>query len=296
MDEQMCIAAASLRVAARAPIREARLEAVNDLLAGKDVDLSLIDPVERQRTRADLLNLEGSRALIGTAPEESRKIYEAVIGADDTLPRRFLGLGDLAARPVGRIVVQQGGQVLYGTGSLISQRVLITNHHVLQSADDARNGVIELGYYEVGSNSFSSERAVFPLDPDTFFWTNEALDYSLVAVRPQAGAARTAPFGKVDLLAPSGKALIGERVNIIHHPGGKPQSISIRENRVADTFDQWIHYVADTSPGSSGAAVYNDEWQLVALHHASVPDGQGGIVNEGIKVSAIVQDISQSAP
>ena len=63
-----------------------------------------------------------------------------------------------------------------------------------------------------------------------------------------------------------------------------------------------IHYTTDTEPGSSGAPVLNDQWQVVALHHRAIPspatrfaaDGQPlddgdveWLANEGVRVSAI---------
>jgi endonuclease G len=55
--------------------------------------------------------------------------------------------------------------------------------------------------------------------------------------------------------------------------------------------------MADTAPGSSGSPVFNDQWEVVALHHASVrtPASDavpGGFVNEGVRVSRILQAIA----
>jgi endonuclease G, mitochondrial len=66
-------------------------------------------------------------------------------------------------------------------------------------------------------------------------------------------------------------------------------------------FDEFLHYEADTQPGSSGSPVFNDQWELVALHHASVPAPEhpelGKFVNEGIRVSRLLAFIgSQDYP
>ena len=61
------------------------------------------------------------------------------------------------------------------------------------------------------------------------------------------------------------------------------KQVVIRENRLLDlpdnleTFDRVAHYEADTEPGSSGAPVFSDLWEVVALHHSGVPktDPQG---------------------
>lgn len=287
---QLC---AALRVASRAPARQVRNEALRLLLSGEDVPPQLIEAPERQRCRAELLHLDIPAGKIGQDAAPTRKLYEAVIGRNDTLPRRFLAEGDKAARAIGRIVVQQaGGGVLYGTGALISRHLVITNHHVLESAESATGSAIELGYYEVEDGGSPPDRRVFSLDPSKYFYSSSELDYTVVGVAEGTDGASTSDYGHVELLADSGKALIGERVNIVHHAGGRAQSISIRANEVVDVFDHWLHYAADTEPGSSGGAVFNDEWQIVAIHHASVPVEQGeGVVNEGIRVSAIVQDL-----
>lgn len=287
-----------LRYVARAKERGARGKAMVDLIRGADIDPSAAEPIERQKSRAQLLNLETLSTQLGTDPSASRKLFEAVIGKDDTLPRRFFLQGERAARPVGRIVSQlDAGTTRYATGLLVSQHLILTNNHVIESEGTALRSVMELGYYDLGANTFPPEHQAFRLQPDKFFHTNETLDYTLVGVENTNGSAETAEYGRVELLAASGKALIGERVNIVQHAGGRPQVVSIRENLTIDVFDQWVHYTADTEPGSSGSAVFNDEWQLVALHHASAPTGDGGsesFVNEGVRVSAIVDDIESA--
>ena len=60
--------------------------------------------------------------------------------------------------------------------------------------------------------------------------------------------------------------------NIIQHPGGDPQQVALRDNKVVESLDHFIRYEADTQPGSSGSPVFNDQWQLAALHHSGVPD------------------------
>jgi endonuclease G, mitochondrial len=283
---------AAIRMLDRSPIRKAKLEFLSALLADEKIDPIRIEPIERQQTRAKLLQLEALSGKVGRNRAASQMLFEAVIGKDDTLPRRFLSRGDEVARAVGRIVVQtENGGVLFGTGSLISSQLAITNNHVIESTETARSAVIELGYYEVEPNFPSSERQMFAINPDKFFFTSEALDFTIMGIEAQAGSVSTASYGTLDFIPQSGKALIGELVNIIHHAGGGQQRISIRENALVDVFDSWIHYVSDTEPGSSGAPVFNDEWQLVAIHHASVPWGDGQIVNEGVRISAIVEEL-----
>jgi endonuclease G len=88
----------------------------------------------------------------------------------------------------------------------------------------------------------------------------------------------------------------------VQHPEGQYKQIALRENQVIGRGKGGItlHYAADTLPGSSGSPVYNDQFELVALHHAggrlnettledgtAVPDDS----NEGIRISAIVKTL-----
>ena len=71
--------------------------------------------------------------------------------------------------------------------------------------------------------------------------------------------------------------MIGEVLNVIHHPAGERKRASIRFNRMVSEDDLWVRYERDTREGSSGAPVFNDQWEMVALHHGGVPatDAEG---------------------
>jgi V8-like Glu-specific endopeptidase len=64
---------------------------------------------------------------------------------------------------------------------------------------------------------------------------------------------------------------------------------------VIDVKEPKLHYRAPTEPGSSGSPVFNQDWELVALHHAGSKElrslsGEGvREANEGIWMSAIIQ-------
>jgi hypothetical protein len=42
---------------------------------------------------------------------------------------------------------------------------------------------------------------------------------------------------------------------------------SLNENRVTNIYRHYLQYTTDTLPGSSGSPVFNDDWEVVALHH-----------------------------
>lgn len=221
-----------------------------------------------------------------------------------------------AGRPVARLVtLAEPGFELSGfaTGFLVAPHLLITNHHVFPDRFEAAGKGANFLYER-------DERGVrqgvtFELDPDTFFLTSPALDYSIVAIKaaPARGEADV-ELGTIFLVEATPKILMGQPVHIIQYPEGKPKAYAIVNDRLIDILDEgYLHYETDTEEGSSGSPAFSRNWELVALHHASIPRMRGGdviakdgsvwneamgdaavdwIANEGIRISTIVKDLS----
>ena len=266
------------------------------------------DTEERRQYRCKLVRQ--NRALTNAISNER------LIGRSDLLEINYLKRGLLASRAVCRIQIRnaRGHVVGHGTGFMVSPRLLLTNQHVLRDDDEARRSLAEFNYED---DIFSRPKtpALFALAPTVFFEPDRALDFALVAVEPTALDGRTAlgDFGYLKLRPESGKALIGEAVGIIQHPSGASKKIAVRANRVQGVLDDFIHYETDTEPGSSGAPVFSDEWEVVALHHAGVKarDDEGRVLNrdggmwqpdegedaiqwranEGVRISRVVQEL-----
>jgi endonuclease G, mitochondrial len=219
---------------------------------------------------------------------------ERILGESDLFPVAFMEEGLLVARSVCRVEVRDAvGRVRWhGTGFMVAPSLMLTNNHVIDSAQIALHSVAQFNY-ENDLNFNPRAVSCFRMKPDELFITNAELDFTLVAVsRVSADGKALTDFGHLEMIPASGKALLGEYVSIIQHPSGAPKMLAIRENKVVDCFDSFIHYSTDTQPGSSGSPVFNDSWDLVALHHAGVPspDTSGGwIANEGVRISSIMQ-------
>jgi tetratricopeptide (TPR) repeat protein len=90
----------------------------------------------------------------------------------------------------------------------------------------------------------------------------------------------------------------GARVYIIGHPKGGTLSLSLNDNRLLDYDDRLLHYRAPTEGGSSGSPVFNQDWELLGLHHSGGKDmaklnGKEGryAANEGIWIEALRKGI-----
>ena len=248
-----------------------------------------VDTPQRAKTRKSLIDPRDGLAL------------ERVIGESDLFPIAYLEMGLNAGKPVCRIEVRDNiGRVLgHGTGFLVSPSLLLTNNHVLETADQARFSLAQF-HYETDMQLMPRPVKSFRFDPDRLFITDRQLDFSLVALEPSsADGEKLSDFGFLPMLAESGKTLVGEYVSIIQHPSGAPKAVAIRENEVKDVFADFIHYATDTEPGSSGSPVFSDDWKIVALHHAGVPDPNDRgkyVANEGIRVSSIIKYLTSQRP
>ena len=144
------------------------------------------------------------------------------------------------------------------------------------SEDVAKRSVAEFNY-QLGDGGVQLPIERFNLNPDAFFLTDKDLDFALVAVEPRsANGSALASFGYCPLIGAEGKILVRDPVNIIQHPKGDLKQIAIRNNTLLDLpeqppLDKFAHYETDTEEGSSGSPVFNDQWEVIALHHSGVP-------------------------
>ncbi|HVF13447.1 MAG TPA: trypsin-like peptidase domain-containing protein [Acidimicrobiales bacterium] len=293
--------AAARRFHARTP---ERMEKMGRLAKDK-----VADTPERMAKRSDRLRRYHAGEQLRNAPvalpgadaeamAAAGAMLEKVINLPNFVDIRYLEAGVAAARAVGRIDIRNESNriVGYGTASLVSTQLILTNHHVLPTPEVARWSTIQFNLQD-GVDGQPLLPRMFRLDPDRFYMADKERDFAFVAVA--ASPSELAEFGFNPLIDAEGKAVVGECVTIVQHPSGEKKQVSLRENRLVDVLDLFLHYETDTQPGSSGSPVFNDQWEVVALHHASVPAPDhaelGHIANEGIRVSAVLKAVRAGA-
>ncbi|MDI2132079.1 trypsin-like serine peptidase [Yinghuangia seranimata] len=278
------------------------------------------DEPERLARRARRLVEAGAvpgEALLAIPPDAERlRTDERIIGdSNDLQSSAFLPRGVRAAATVGRIWSTAGGVTQpMATGFLVSPRLLLTNHHVFPDAAAPDDAFVEFGA-DVGMDGMPAPTVRFTFAPAVFFAADENLDYALVAVAPGLDGRRAGDtFGWNRLDGSEGKLVIGDSVNIVGHPSGRLKEICIRGNELLVRLDEFIHYTTDTEPGNSGSPVFNDQWEVVALHHRGVPktddkgqtlnvdggvwtadQGDGAvawIANEGARISVVMRHLA----
>lgn len=310
------------------------LKAETSVRLAKRVDhlmksFNVAPPLGRSRTDRGVDGLlkeslgSGQPARMDPANITNQFVERVINETRDFLAVGFFDKGVIASRAVGRIVTRlPRGRHGLGTGFLVAPSLLMTNHHVLDSENTARQSVVEFNYQlSVDGAAVPIER--FDLAPDVFFLADSDLDFALVAVAPKSqNRVDLASFGYCPLIGVEGKILVQDPVNIVQHPKGDFKQIVIRENKLLDLpddppLDKFAHYETDTEQGSSGSPVFNDQWEVIALHHSSVPrmNGQNQILdrnrnvwpddgnpddidwisNEGIRTSRLVAFIRNAA-
>jgi endonuclease G, mitochondrial len=248
-------------------------------------------------------------------PALAQMRLERILQGNELTDINYLAQGLSCARSVCRIVLRKQGRLLgYGTGFLVAPGVLITNHHVLSTVDLVNEAVAQFRYERTISGAEATP-VEFTLETSPGPILNKELDFAIVSVG-KSTAGTLDQFGWLYLNPQPGKAFVGEFLTIIQHPNGERKQVCVRENRLLkyDESGPYVWYQTDTVGGSSGSPVFNNSWEVVALHHSGVPRTEvrngvivyltkGGqvwtnalgsdkldwIANEGIRISQILK-------
>jgi V8-like Glu-specific endopeptidase len=229
---------------------------------------------EQTRTLIEALVLAGRRGSTNDS-----YVPERTLRAEDFLPVWFLRVGFERARAIARIELVDGAQTWFGTGFMVSPSLLMTNHHVLPNIEVARHARVFFDYEDDEQGRQLSPQ-LFLAQPDRYFLNNELLDLALVAVDGDPGRR----WGTIPLRHRLRAIEPGARINVIQHPRGGSKQIVMHGNEVVEITDAAIHYLADTEGGSSGSPVFNNRWELVALHHRG-----GSRDNVGVRMDQVLK-------
>ncbi len=184
----------------------------------------------------------------------------------------------LAARnTVGRIESPIGNPI--GTGVLITNDLLLTCNHIF-SKSQVQKAWVRFGYK---TGNYQSEKNVLELDIIT---NHSRLDYALLQIKAQTQ--HQAIFLNESSILDS-----GQKIRIIHHPQENPLVISDL-GQIMQVGEDYIDHNLKTDRGSSGAPIFNRQWELIAIHQGNVGIGRSFEPGStgGIPIRAIWNQIS----
>lgn len=199
------------------------------------------------------------------------------------LPVKWLRDGGRAVRTVARLTVpriqgQQRDEGGYGTGFLLTDQLLVTNHHVVNMRharepdavnDDlmaqAGGTVVEFDLDAPGDEAVRAEVA------ELLCWSRRrtatgplGLDFAILRLREPVDAGRRPRPLHLGALPPT------SAINIVQHPDGQPKRVALRANQLTETQPDSLRYTSNTDEGSSGSPLFDDHWNVVGVHRASV--------------------------
>ncbi|MET7455817.1 trypsin-like peptidase domain-containing protein [Streptomyces sp. NPDC005574] len=222
--------------------------------------------------------------------EQERQIFRTSTLQDVAFLRRGTELASAVCRL--RVTAADGAQY-HGTAFRIADDLLLTNHHVLFDDNDAQPRAVEAWFgYETDLRGRIREHHVVPCDPASAVG-ERGPDWAVVR------SATGLPEDAVCVSLPGGSVSVSvdDRVYIIQHPHGGVKKLAARHNVVRHADDTVIQYWTDTEQGSSGSPVFDEHWELVALHRRwrriGSADGPAEFRNEGLRVERVVEGLTR---
>ena len=255
--------------------------------------LNIMEQVPGEIKVQQMLNNLGPGIYKTTNDENLEKILGPV---NHLVKINWLEKGIHASKSVCQVQRADGAK---GTGFVLKNKYLMTNFHVLPSKKTAASAKIIFDYEEdlLGNMRKTSE---FFLDAnDSAFSPITEFDYAYIKIKDNpANPISNWGFLELDTFS---EPQVDAPVTIIQHPLGQTKQIALTANKIIGINGYKLLYMTDTERGSSGSPVFNNDWKVIALHHAGKTEEDGGLVidpstgekrgaNEGILMKNIVQN------
>jgi hypothetical protein len=217
-------------------------------------------------------------------------VQEKVVGENTMFPVYVLQRASECARSVVHLTVHsaRAPYVWYGTGFLIAEDLVMTNHHNVSCDEEAGQTTVTLNY-QLGVDGKPCPTTPHKLTERGLLCAYQELDYAILQL-PVAVIAPALALGRNPPAA-------GDPVTIIQHPGGHLKQISLRNNAVQFSDSRRILYTTSTERGASGAPLLaHTTFEVVGLHHGGgeLADSAGAnpsYRNEAISMAAILDDL-----
>lgn len=218
--------------------------------------------------------------------------HEKKTGHDDTLlDIAFLDHGLECAKSVVRLLIYHGSSASHATGFIIDPEVVLTNYHALFRDGRPADEVQVWFGYELDRNHAQKQHQIVHCRKDGAAIRGDArYDWAIAKLETPASAS--------PLSLTHGRSVKeGDRVCIIQHPNGLPKKIGLVHNEVKFVSRDVIQYLTDTEEGSSGSPVFNERWDVVALHHMWIEyqphEARDRVRNQGIRIERVVEALRE---
>jgi len=261
-----------------------------------------IDAVKRQNRLAAATG-KLYRSLVSETDTTETTIPEKAFGNDSYTTYKWYANGIDRCQAVARI--GKDSSTGDGTGFLVKgsmlkkewgeELLLVTNAHVV--SDVASDNGLRPQEAIVIFMTLNAEEEFSDL---IIRWSSVSteLDTTILAFRPEDQSrlqklVERVRFYPVAKYPPVVTEPPSAKIYIIGHPSGEGLKLSLRDNLQVGLEDARLRYRTPTDGGSSGSPVFNDQWDLVGIHHATIEkrSATGEIIseiNEGISLKNII--------
>lgn len=240
-----------------------------------------------------------TRTISKSGLEAKIRVFDQFISLNEWLPKLHQ-----IEKQVCRIELPKGGS---GTGFLVNSDIILTNYHVLEnlinknySSDKVK---LRFDYKKIRPQSEDLDGQLFDLADDWLIGyspiseyddptkkknpSKEELDYALIRLAKSLdrGAIKLPDMLTEDFY----KNYEAKRpLFIVQHPSGEPMKLAVDINGVINLNENEtrLSYKTLTEKGSSGSPCFNQDLELIALHH----NGFEGSRNVGIPIHTLVND------
>jgi V8-like Glu-specific endopeptidase len=205
-----------------------------------------------------------------------------------------------------------------GTGFLIGPSAVMTNYHVVESVvkkehelqdftcrfdfkvredgNQVNKGTVVKVTDLIAYSPYDSE----DLKKGSGLPSPENLDYAMlkldgeVGKEPIGGKTSGDPRGWVSMRQVTHSFAPKSPLFIVQHPDRKPMKLALDTEAVIglNGNSTRVEYTTNTEPGSSGSPCFNQDWELVGLHHSGDPNWVP-TWNEGIPIVLILNDLKR---
>jgi V8-like Glu-specific endopeptidase len=218
--------------------------------------------------------------------------------------------------------VEIGGGEIYGTGFLLGPDSVITNYHVVADVYEGKNFgpgdvLLRFDYKQLPDGKTLNEGTEYRLAQEGWLIDHSPkspfdevsgplstapdpshLDYALLRVDGAPGQdtvgnaqepnASTRKWIDIPAVAP--EFIADSPLFIVQHPQAEPLKLALDTNAVigVNANGTRVRYRTNTERGSSGSPCFNQNWELVALHHVGDPNFASPY-NQGVTFSAIAK-------
>lgn len=258
----------------------------------------LLEVITQQDTAVSprIIELLGADPVLPVEPPErtewkfdsldGRMLERQIESQRSLLDVAFLKRGLELAPSVVRLLVRLSDGEYYGTAFRIAEHLLLTNYHVLfDPVGQATQVEAWFGYERSFAGAVPSHQ-IISCEPASILG---AADHDWAVVRTATQMPLTA-----EVIPITGARVPEEsdRVYIIQHPNGGVKKIGMAHNTIIEVTTDTVRYLTDTEGGSSGSPVFNEQWELVALHNrwgSRQVAGRTEYFNEGRRIERVAQ-------